>query len=418
MAPDYSILPTYAIIVAGGSSRRCPGPRAKQFLQLRGLPLYLWSVTAFAECSAITGIVLVGPATDESGRAAMSVAVRPFNKVLAVTAGGPSRTASVACGLKALHQYISPDQPAQVLVHDGARPLVRTGLITRVAAAIDEKQVVIPVTTPSATIKELDTENQITNTLDRTNIGLAQTPQGLPLSLLQKGLDYWQQQPQKKVTDEGSLIEMLPPEQRRGVVIRAITGEERNLKITVPEDLRIAEALLTPPTEPTSLSKSRPQPARATGFGYDVHAFTSGRALILGGIEIPDHPGLAGHSDADVLIHALVDAILGAVGAGDIGRLFPDHDPAYKNACSLDFLKKAAALAQERGFAIEACDVTVVAQSPKLTPFFPNMTKKLTEALNGHHCQLNLKATTTEGLGFTGRREGIAACAVATVTAV
>ncbi|MBN2704858.1 MAG: 2-C-methyl-D-erythritol 2,4-cyclodiphosphate synthase [Deltaproteobacteria bacterium] len=155
----------------------------------------------------------------------------------------------------------------------------------------------------------------------------------------------------------------------------------------------------------------------ATGFGYDVHAFADGRKLILGGIEIDGHPGLAGHSDADVLVHALVDALLGAVGAGDIGHHFPDHDPAFKNICSLNFLTHALNLVRERGFHLEAVDITVVAQRPRLAPHIPRMLDKL-RACIGLPCQINIKATTTEGLGFTGRGEGIAAYAVATVSAL
>ncbi len=427
MVPD-SLSPVYAIIVAGGSGRRCPGLRTKQFQEVNGIPVYLWSVIAFAETPGIDGIILVGPAGDAAGRATMTAAVRPFTRVLAVAAGGASRTASVAAGLAALQDQDIRLDRARILVHDGARPLVGTELIARVAAATGEQQVAIPVLRPAETVKQL-AGDRIAATLDRQQIGLAQTPQGVPLNLLARALKEWHNAGEPPVTDEGALIEWLPEERRPGVKIVAVNGDEKNLKITHPGDLKRAALLLAEGNNRPSgmtiraLAGQHPEtgttPLRvATGFGFDVHAFAANRKLILGGIEIPGHPGLAGHSDADVLIHALVDAILGAIGGGDIGRLFPDHDPAYKNLCSLRFLETAAALARKRGFTITAADITVIAQSPKLAPHFPAMTKKLQAALAGHPCRLNLKATTTEGLGFTGRREGIAASAVVTVTAV
>ncbi len=230
--------------------------------------------------------------------------------------------------------------------------------------------------------------------------------------MLREALDYWRKNPATPITDEGALIENLPQEKRTKVTIINVPGESSNLKVTFPEDLQRAESLLQKKRE-----KEIPyKPRQATGFGYDVHAFATDRKLILGGIEIPGHAGLAGHSDADVLVHALVDALLGAVGAGDIGRHFPDHDSAFKDLCSLHFLNRAMMIVMEKGFRLEAADITIVAQQPKLAPHIPTMLAILKETI-ASPCQLNIKATTSEGLGFTGRREGIAAYAVATVTA-
>ncbi len=403
----------YAVIVAAGAGRRCPGPLAKQFLELEGQPLYLWSVKAFLQDPRIHGVVLVGPAADEAARAGMREAVRAFPRVLAVVAGGPTRTDSVACGIDALTEQVALADNDPVLIHDGARPLVSAELIARIIDETAAGRVAIPVTTPTATVKQLD-RNTILKTLPRETLGLAQTPQGLPCKLLLRALEYYRRHPDpaRPATDESALVEALPEALRKGFNIVAVAGETRNLKITFPEDLRLARALL-----PQSLQEhgSFPAPPFATGFGYDVHAFANQRELVLGGVKIPQHTGLAGHSDADVLVHALVDAILGAVGAGDIGQLFPDHDPAYKDMCSLRFLEKAVELVRAQGRLLLAADITVVAETPKLAPHIPAMRNCLLEVLGP--CQLNLKATTSEGLGFTGRREGIAAYAIVTVAA-
>jgi len=413
MAAETPMTRGYAVIVAAGAGRRCPGPRAKQFLELQGKPLYLWSVAAFDRVPGIRGVVLVGPADDEAARNGMTEATRNFAKLLAVVPGGTTRTASVAQGVKALTRLGRPAPDDPLLIHDGARPLVSPELIERVLAATGGGQVAIPVTSPTATVKRLD-ENLIRETLPRETLGLAQTPQGVPCDLLCRALEYHRQHPGIAITDEGSLVESLPENLRPGVTIVAVPGETRNLKITFPEDLKLAAALLPEPA-PSTAWETPFRPPLATGFGYDVHPFAEGRRLVLGGVEIAGHRGLAGHSDADVLIHALVDAVLGALGAGDIGHLFPDHDPTYKDMCSLRFLEESINLLRARKYRLLAADVTVVAESPKLAPHLPAMRQALLQVTGP--CQINLKATTTEGLGFTGRREGIAAYATVTVAA-
>ncbi|MEA1922357.1 MAG: 2-C-methyl-D-erythritol 2,4-cyclodiphosphate synthase [Pseudomonadota bacterium] len=412
MVHKSALKPVFAIIVAAGSGRRCPGPQTKQFLNLDNQPLYLWSVKAFQECSAITGIVIVGPNHNPNALLEMERATTPFAKVVAVVAGGNSRTESVNIGVTTLTATITTlSKTDPILIHDGVRPLVTAELIVKVAEQVGTRQVAIPTTTPTATVKKI-VGKTITQTINREEIGLAQTPQGVPYGLLCEALDYWKKNPAKPITDEGALIENLPPEKRIDVTTINVAGESSNLKITFPEDLKLAETLLQ-----KKMAQEIPyKPRQATGFGYDVHAFAPTRKLILGGIEIPGHAGLAGHSDADVLIHALVDALLGAVGAGDIGQHFPDNDPTFKNLCSLHFLERAMTIVRERGFYLEAADITVVAQQPKLAPHIPAMLTILKKTI-ASPCQLNIKATTSEGLGFTGRREGIAAYAVATVTA-
>ena len=404
--------PAFAIIVAAGSGRRCPGPQTKQFLNLNHQPLYLWSVKAFQECPNITGIVIVGPNHNPDALRMMEQKTTPFDKVIAVVAGGDSRTESVDIGVTSLATKIDTlSEIDPILIHDGVRPLVTAELIVKVAEQVGARQVAIPTTTPTATVKKI-VGKTITQTIAREEIGLAQTPQGVPYGLLREALNYWKMNPTKPMTDEGALIENLPSERRIDVTTINVPGKSSNLKITFPEDLQQAEALLQ-----EKMTQETPyKPRQATGFGYDVHAFAPNRKLILGGVEIPGHAGLAGHSDADVLIHALVDALLGAVGAGDIGQHFPDHDPTFKNLCSLRFLEQTMMIVKEKGFYLEAADITVVAQQPKLAPHIPAMLTILKETI-ATPCQLNIKATTSEGLGFTGRREGIAAYAVASVTA-
>jgi len=405
----------FAIIVAAGSGNRCPAPRAKQFLKLQGKPIYTWSIKAFQETPCVAGIIVVGPGSDDAALLEMQNTTRTFPKVLKVVAGGSSRTESVSNGITALRLNSDIAENDPVLIHDGVRPLITPDLIDRVADQVTPSQIAIPTTTPIATVKKIVGQT-ITKTIDRETTGLAQTPQGIPWALLREAITHWHNKPTVTITDEGSLIENLPSEKRKKITMMNVAGAADNLKITFPKDLQRAEIILSEREKlQDDISDTPYKPRIATGFGYDVHAFTPNRKLILGGIEIPHPLGLEGHSDADVLIHALVDAILGAIGEGDIGRHFPDSDPMHKNRCSLDFLEKTMLLVRQQKFYLEAADITVVAEQPKLKPHIPEMQTQLLKSI-ALPCQLNIKATTSEGLGFTGRREGIAAYAVATVT--
>ncbi len=412
MVPEPAPKTAYAIIVAAGSGHRYPGRQSKQFIDLCGKPLYLWSIETFQKCPAIKGIVIVGPKQNQEALLEMQQKTTLFDKVISVIAGGDSRTESVSKGVTALAATDKKlCESDAILVHDGVRPLISNELIIKVVEQTSSQQVVIPTTTPTATVKRIAGQ-KITETIPREELGLAQTPQGVPYRLLCEALKHWQKNPATPITDEGALVENLPLNRRANVNFVNVSGEPANLKITFPHDLQQAEIML----QKNNCQEVAYKPRQATGFGYDVHAFAEKRKLILGGIEIPGHMGLAGHSDADVLIHALVDALLGAVGAGDIGQHFPDHDPAFKNRSSLYFLEQALTIVRERDFKLEAADITIVAEQPKLTPHIPHMLAVLKETI-ASPCQLNIKATTSEGLGFTGRREGIATYAVATVIA-
>ncbi len=391
----------FAVITAAGSGQRFSGTKRKQLMLLLGKPLFSWSLEAFSQVERLTGIVLVGPADDDHALEEMKSVAAAFEKVITVIPGGSSRQASIFKGLTALEA--SADANDLILIHDGVRPLATPDLINRIIDYCRPDTVVVPVIRAAETVKLLAEDGSISNTLPRQKIGLAQTPQGAPFSLLWDAYQAGNEKIWARATDDAGLVENARP----GTPTRWVDGERRNIKITFPEDLALAEFLLQPENPEPKMT----QPMMSTGFGYDVHRLMDGRKLILGGITIPHFQGLAGHSDADVVIHALVDAILGAIAAGDIGQHFPDSDPRYKNASSLEFLTYAADLAAKKHFYLQSIDITIVAQQPKLAPFLPRMHQVISDTLTTP-CQLNIKATTTEGLGFTGTGKGIAAYAV------
>ncbi len=393
----------FAIITAAGSGQRCPGSKRKQLMPLLGKPLVTWSLKAFSQVERLTGIVLVGPADDDQALEEMKLAAAAFKQVIAVIPGGCSRQASIFKGLTVLKPLAGTDD--LVLIHDGVRPLVTPDLINRVIDHGTPATVIVPIIKAAETVKLLAGNDSISRTLPRQQIGLAQTPQGAPFSLLWDAYQVGNEEMWARATDDANLVENARP----GTPARWVDGERRNIKITFPEDLALAEFLLQPENQEQKMT----QPIITTGFGYDVHRLTTERKLVLGGITIPHSHGLAGHSDADVVIHALVDAILGAIAAGDIGQHFPDSDPRYKNASSLEFLAYATDLAATKYFYLQSIDITIVAQQPKLVPFLPRMRQAINNTLT-IPCQVNIKATTTEGLGFTGTGEGIAAYAVVT----
>ncbi|MBN2332852.1 MAG: 2-C-methyl-D-erythritol 2,4-cyclodiphosphate synthase [Deltaproteobacteria bacterium] len=393
----------FTIIVAAGSGQRCPGQQRKQLTPLLGKPLFLWCLETFHRIDQITDIILVGPADSDDLLQKMGSIVKPFTKVRQVVPGGNNRQKSVLAGLTAIHPTAQPED--LILIHDGVRPLVSTQLITQVIDRSAPGTVIAPVITPAETVKSLGEGTTVIGTLPRNRIGLAQTPQGAPFALLWSSYQSLKKTLSPTITDDAHLVELACP----GTPIDWIEGEQRNVKITYPEDLALAEYYLRGSVKEYSMVQTRV----TTGLGYDVHRLVTGRPLILGGVSIPHQRGLEGHSDADVVIHALVDAVLGAVAGGDIGQHFPDSDQRHRDADSRYFLQYAVKLATDKQFTLQAVDVTIVAQQPKLAPYLPQMYQRIGEIL-GPTCQVNIKATTTEGLGFTGSGEGIAAYAVAT----
>lgn len=371
-----------ALIVAAGTGSRVGGDVPKQFQPLAGKPVLARSVEAFLRHPAISQVHIV-VAPGEEGRA--RDALQGLADQLSIGPGGKSRQESVYLGLKAL----AVDEPRKVLVHDAARPLVSQQLITRLIEALDEYQAACPA------LPVVDSVRRGTDLMgadvNRENLWRVQTPQGFEFSALLKV----HEQASEGATDDAMLV------QASGIPVRMIKGEERALKITVPEDFDRAHSFL--------------QWSTLVGQGFDVHRFCDGDHLWLCGVRIPHEASLAGHSDADVALHALTDAILGALGDGDIGTHFPPSDPKWKGAASDQFLAHAAEKVAAAGGKIVHCDVTIIAEAPKVGPYREQMCARLAEILSGHAPRLSLKATTTEGLGFAGRREGIACMATATI---
>ena len=296
-------------------------------------------------------------------------------KRLYVIEGGSSRQESTSRGIK----FALQDKPENyiVLIHDAARPNASPELYHRVIEAAFEKGAVVPAIRVKDTIRDVKK-----GALDRENLRAVQTPQGFSGEII---IDAINNAEEKCFvgTDEGSLVDFM------GLPVHTVLGSESNIKITNPEDL----------------SKTV-----CVGSGYDVHAFVENRRLILGGVDIPFEKGLLGHSDADVLTHALMDAILGAMGEGDIGLLFPDTDPEYEGVSSIELLKRVSELMNEKFYTLENADITVICQFPKIRPYIDEMKKNLEDILDPKN-GINIKGTTTERLGFEGRGEGIAASA-------
>lgn len=383
-----------AIIAAGGAGLRMGTSTPKQFSELLGVPLLIHTIRAFRQVPAITAIIVVAPAQHRALTCDL-LARYQLADHCTVVSGGKLRQDSVQIGLA-----LVPEDSPLVAVHDGARPLIDPADIQRcleAAAAHGAAILGVPV---KDTLKAVAADTSIRHTVGREALWQAQTPQVAQTALLRKAFARADQD-SFVGTDEASLLE------HGGWPVMMVEGSETNLKITRPDDLRMAEAILM-----------QKQPARQMriGHGFDAHRLVAGRPLIMGGLEIPHALGLLGHSDADVLSHALCDAILGACGEGDIGRHFPDSDPQYKGISSIRLLAQVIWLAERKHFRLVNADITVVAEHPKLAPHFPAMRKIIAEACRVEPAAINLKASTTEKMGYTGREEGISAHAVVLMT--
>ncbi|MHB1844781.1 MAG: 2-C-methyl-D-erythritol 2,4-cyclodiphosphate synthase [Deltaproteobacteria bacterium] len=366
------------IITAGGRGLRFGG--LKQFEPLEGRPLFAHAALA---ASSLGGplVVVVPPGEEARAREALS----GLGLEVTVVPGGESRALSVRAGLEAL-----PNDLRVVVVHDGVRPWASPGLFGRVARAADERGAAVPGLSLSETVKRVDGE-VVLETLDRAALRSIQTPQAFRAVWLRAAFE--RAGPDAaRYTDEAGMLEAL------GFPVAVIEGEAKNVKVTQPADLPRA--------------KGRAPAAPRIGLGYDVHRFAAGRRLVLGGVEFPGD-GLLGHSDADAVAHAVTDAVLGAAGLGDIGRHFPDTDPAHAGADSLELLARAVQLAAELGLAVQNVDLTIAARRPKIAPRAEELCAKLARPLRVSPAQVNVKATTGEGLGFVGREEGISVQAVA-----
>jgi 2-C-methyl-D-erythritol 4-phosphate cytidylyltransferase/2-C-methyl-D-erythritol 2,4-cyclodiphosphate synthase len=395
-----------AIIAAGGRGARLGAAGPKQLLAIGGRTILERSVTALLTHPSVTEVIVALP-PDLVGNPPAHL--RESAKPLRVVAGGARRQDSVANAFRA-----ASEQSDIIVVHDAARPFASADLIARTIAAAIESGAALAALPARDTVKRASRPTgagqfrNVTETLPRETIFLAQTPQAFRRAILRDAL-----QLADDATDEATLAE------RAGHAVRLVEGEASNIKITTQEDLTLAEAIARS-TDGSSDGIARMAPARTgrAGTGYDLHRLVEGRPLVLGGVRIPADRGALGHSDADVVCHAVTDAILGAVGHGDIGRHFPDSDPRWKDASSLDLLARAAAMVAERGFEVGNLDVTVILEAPKIRDYVDAMRQAVAKALAIDAGRVSIKGKTNEGVDAVGRGEAVAAHAVALVRAI
>jgi 2-C-methyl-D-erythritol 4-phosphate cytidylyltransferase/2-C-methyl-D-erythritol 2,4-cyclodiphosphate synthase len=379
-----------AVIVAAGRGLRAGGDLPKQYRPLAGEPVIRSSLSLFAWHGQIGAVQAVIHPDDRGSYEAAAKGLR----LLAPVAGGASRQASVRAGLEALDARA----PDIVLVHDAARPFCSAALVSRAIAACGETGAAIPALEVTDTIKRVDAAGHVAGTVDRTELRSVQTPQAFAFPGLLTAHRRAAKEGREDFTDDAALAEWA------GIKVATFAGESGNVKLTTDEDFGKAEARRI-----ASLADLR------LGNGFDVHAFGEGDHVWLGGIKIPHDRGLTGHSDADVALHAIVDAILGALADGDIGKHFSPNDPRWRGASSDQFLKFAAERVAKRGGKIAHLDLTIVCETPRIGPHRDAMRKRIAEIAEMSIERVAVKATTSEQLGFTGRKEGIVAMATATV---
>lgn len=381
-----------AVIPAAGRGKRFGRGSNKVFTQAVGKPLLAYTLDAFERCGLVDDIVLV--VAEHEIADAREIADRyGISKLRAVVAGGGHRQESVERGLLALDTSTNI-----VAVHDGARPLVHQETIRMTIEAAREMGAAVAAAPVIDTIKSAGTDGLVAATLDRSALWSIQTPQTFEKSLLLQA--YRQASTDGYLgTDDASLVERL------GHPVKLVQGSYDNIKVTTPLDLEFVEM---------RLGGKVPMEIR-TGFGYDIHRFESGRRLVLGGVEFPGEDGLKGHSDADVILHAIADALLGAAALGDIGRHFPDTDEDYRGISSLLLLEQAASVLKDAGWSVVNVDATLVAERPKIAKRVPEMQEKVAGVVGIEPDRVSIKATTAERLGDIGAGNGAACYAVATV---
>ncbi len=375
-----------AIVVAGGAGKRMGGDVPKQFLPLGGRPILDRTISALAACPAIDGILLALPPGLPGEVKDLFLGMA---KVLEAIDGGAERQDSVRNALAAV-----PEEAEVILVHDAVRPFVSVDLLERCVSLARKHGAVVPVVPVRETVKEWDPEGKSLSTVERSRLIRAQTPQGFRAEILKKAY--------KKAAEEGRLgTDDAALVEAAGTPVVPIPGEEGNIKITIPEELRMAEGLL------------REQPDFRVGIGGDAHRLLDGRELWLGGVLIENEKGLLGHSDGDVLLHAIADAIYGAMGDRDIGHHFPPGVEDTKNISSRKILAHARGRMAELGYGLVGLDAVVVCEQPKIAPIATRLRASIAGILSVPEERVSLKGKTTEGMGFEGRGEGISAWAVA-----
>jgi 2-C-methyl-D-erythritol 4-phosphate cytidylyltransferase/2-C-methyl-D-erythritol 2,4-cyclodiphosphate synthase len=387
-----------ALIVAAGRAARAAGEhgRPKQYCRIGGVPMLTRTLAPFVDHPRVADILVVIHPDDE---ALYEAASTPFaGRLRQAVRGGARRQDSVRAGLEALAR----EAPSSVLIHDAARPFVKPDLISRVIASLDMNQGALPCLPVTDTLKWIS-HGRVVGTAERDQLWRAQTPQGFKFDAILAAHRAAIKDPAREFTDDAGIAEWF------GLDVALVEGAEDNRKLTTAEDLKIADELL------------KPAGSCATGTirvaqGYDVHALGAGDAVILCGVTIPHDKKLIGHSDADVGLHALTDALLGTIAAGDIGVHFPPSDARWRGVASAVFLKHAASLVKERRGTIVHADITLLCESPRVGPYRDLMRARIAEMLDLDLAQVSIKATTNEGLGSIGRGEGIAAFATATVS--
>lgn len=384
-----------AVIVAAGRGERAgqaDGP--KQYRMIGGRTVLARTLDAFLADSRVGRIVVVIHADDVG---VFSSSVAPTDARVIVVTGGPTRQASTRLGLIALKDA----DPDAVLIHDGVRPFVDAALLDRIAAALDGHHGVLPALAVSDTLKKATSTGDVAGTVSREGLYAAQTPQAFPFHPIVEAHEAAFQANREDFTDDAAIAEW------HGLPVRIVEGSVDNVKLTWARDIQMADERL-------SRENSRFPDVRV-GNGYDVHSFTDGDHVTLCGVDIPHEAALSGHSDADVGLHALTDALLATCGAGDIGTHFPPSDPQWRGVASRIFIAHAAQLVRDAGGRIANADVTLIAEAPKVGPHRDAMVRAMASMLDVAGDRISVKATTNEKLGFVGRREGIAAIATATV---
>ncbi len=392
-----------AVIAAGGMAQRMQGVN-KQILKIDGVPVLVRSIRALAAIPEIREMVVVArPELFEQLEGWKQEYHLPD---FCLTAGGDTRQQSVLNGVGCLSEQVE-----YVVIHDGARPFADRQLIDRCLQSAVEHQAATAAVPVKDTIKQAADDGSIAATPDRSRLYLTQTPQIFHAQLYRRAAEQAQAEG-LDFTDDCQLMEHL------GHRVWLAQGDYRNIKITTPEDIVIAQAIAESMEgeAPRMEQEKQRMPLMRIGHGYDVHRLVEGRKLILGGVEIPWQKGLLGHSDADVLVHAVMDAILGAAALGDIGKHFPDTDPNYAGADSMLLLREVVRLVEEQGYQIGNLDCTVIAQQPKLKDLIPQMQERIAAVCKMQPNQVNVKATTEEKLGFTGTGEGMSAHCVCLLT--
>jgi 2-C-methyl-D-erythritol 4-phosphate cytidylyltransferase/2-C-methyl-D-erythritol 2,4-cyclodiphosphate synthase len=377
-----------AIIAAGGAGRRLGASVPKQLLEIGGVSVLARSVAAFDRHPDVSEVIVALPPD------LVSEGARLFgetSRAVSVVAGGATRQESVAAAFAAV-----PATTDVVLVHDAARPFVTEAVISRVIDAASRHGAAIAAVPAIDTVKRVDADGLIAETIPREAVFLAQTPQAFRRGVLDDAVALGRTGVQ--ATDEAGLAE------RAGHAVRVVAGDAGNMKITTTGDLDKARA---------REEASRARPATRAGIGYDLHRLVEGRPLLLGGVEIPSPRGALGHSDADAACHAATDAILGAVCLGDIGRHFPDSDPRWKGASSIALLEQAVQLVREAGYTVENLDVVVILERPRISPFIDRIRQGLADAIGIDVSAVSVKGKSNEGVDAVGRGEAIAAHAVA-----